>query len=96
MFLYSPKCINTSLQGHITDYPSLLRNRIIVSIVLAVTCGATGVVCCELLATDGVALDATDIAGAASSLTAGVDVTALSCFELLIFVASVIHDIICN
>lgn len=48
-------------------------------------------VCCELLATDGVALDATDTADVVSSLTAGVDVTALSCFELLIFVTSVTH-----
>lgn len=55
-----------------------------------VTCGATGVVCCELLATDGVALDATDVGGVASSLAEGVDVTALSCFELLVFVGSVI------
>lgn len=57
-----------------------------------VTCGATGVVCCELLATDGVALDATDVADVARSLAVGVEVTALSCLELLVFVASVTYE----
>lgn len=51
----------------------------------------TGVVCCELLVNDGVALEAVDVGG---SETAGVDVTALSCFEELDFVFSVTHDII--